>query len=155
VQIRRAEPGEGEQLRTIAIASKGHWGYDIQRVREWAAGGDFSPAGLSSKEVYVAEVGGRIVGWSALIPRGESCWLDDLWIEPDWIGRGIGTRLFRHAADRARRLGALAMEWQAEPNALGFYERMGARHVRDSDPNEWGRVLEVMGVDLASSPLPS
>src|SRR5262245_27749502 len=107
VQIRRAEPDEGEQLRTSAVASKGQWGYDIQRVREWAAGGDFSPAALSGKEVYVAEVGGRIVGWSALIPKGESCWLDDLWIEPDWIGRGIGSRLFRHAADQASRLGAL------------------------------------------------
>jgi hypothetical protein len=42
------------------------------------------------------------------------------------------------------------MEWEAEPNAVGFYERMGGRHVRDSEPNEWGRVLEVMAVDLAS-----
>jgi GNAT superfamily N-acetyltransferase len=155
VRVRRARTDEGEQLRAIAIAAKGHWGYDIERVREWAAGGDFSAAGLRSKEVYVAELSGRVVGWSALIPRGEVCWLDDLWIEPEWIGRGIGSRLFRHAAERARELAALTMEWEAEPNALGFYERMGARHLRNSEPNEWGRVLEVMGVDLTATPLRS
>ena len=38
--------------------------------------------------------------------------------------------------------------WKAEPNAHGFYERMGARHVRDSEPSEWGRVLSVMAVSL-------
>jgi hypothetical protein len=40
------------------------------------------------------------------------------------------------------------MEWEAEPNALGFYERMGAVYVRDSEPSEWGRVLAVMAVSL-------
>jgi hypothetical protein len=40
------------------------------------------------------------------------------------------------------------MEWEAEPNALGFYERMGGRYLRDSEPSAWGRVIPVMGVDL-------
>ena len=44
---------------------------------------------------------------------------------------------------RARRL-----EWEAEPNATGFYERMGGTYVRDSEVTEWGRVLEVLGVAL-------
>jgi hypothetical protein len=40
------------------------------------------------------------------------------------------------------------LEWEAEPNALEFYEKMGARRLRDST-SEWGRTLSVMGVDLA------
>jgi hypothetical protein len=40
------------------------------------------------------------------------------------------------------------MEWEAEPNALGFYERMGGRYLRDSEPSAWGRLIPVMGVDL-------
>lgn len=152
VRIRRADPHGGERLREIAIASKSYWGYDIDRVRDWAASGDFSAGALSSKEVYVAEVNGRVVGWAALIPKGAVCWLDDLWVEPSWIGTGIGSRLFRHAAEIGTKLGAGRMEWEAEPNAVGFYERMGGRYLRDSKPSEWGRVLKVMGVDLTSSP---
>ena len=91
---------------------------------------------------------GGVVGWSALIATGEVCWLDDLWIEPQWIGKGVGTRLFQHAAERGRQLGAGRMEWEAERHALGFYEKMGGRYLRDSEPGVWGRVSPVFGVEL-------
>jgi GNAT superfamily N-acetyltransferase len=148
VDIRKAAVQDGERLREIAVAAKGYWGYEPKRVRDWGASLDFSHDGLRDKEVHVAEVGGRIVGWAGLIPRGDVCWLDDLWIEPPSIGTGIGTLLFRHAAEQAARLGARRMEWEAEPNALGFYQKMGGRYLRDSEPSEWGRVLAVIGVDL-------
>ena len=61
--------------------------------------------------------------------------------------RGTGSALFRHAAEGAAGLGATAMEWEAEPNALGFYARMGGRPVRTAT-SEWGRELSVMGVPL-------
>ena len=152
LRIRAAGPREGERLREIAIASKSYWGYDLDRVRQWAALGDFSAEGLRSKEVYVAEVAGRAVGWAALIPRGEVCWLEDLWIEPEWIGKGIGMRLFQHAAERGRQLDAKRMEWEAERHAIGFYERMGGRYLRDGEPGVWGRISAVMCVDLDTSP---
>jgi GNAT superfamily N-acetyltransferase len=148
LRIRHARLHEGERLRDIAVASKAHWGYDSERLRQWAAAGDFSPDGLRDKEVYVAEAGGRAVAWAALIPRGELVWLDDLWVEPQWIGKGVGSRLFRHAVQRATELGGKRMEWEAEPNAVGFYERHGGRYLRDSEPTSWGRSIPVMGIDL-------
>lgn len=65
-----------------------------------------------------------------------------------WIGRGVGRLLFEHVALRARELGARRLEWEAEPHAQGFYEHMGASYVRDSEVTEWGRVLDILGVDL-------
>ena len=150
-RIRRPRPDEAERLREIAQTAKGYWGYDADRVRQWASGLDLSAAALRNKEVYVAEVEGRAVGWAALISRGTVCWLDDLWVEPECIRKGIGTRLFQHAADRARQLGASRMEWEAERHALGFYEKMGGQHVRDSEPGVWGRVSPVFGVDLGAA----
>ncbi len=150
-RIRPARPDEVERLREIAIAAKTYWGYDVDRVRDWAAAGDFSAEGLRRHEVFVAEVNDHVVGWGSLIPKGEVCWLEDLWIDPPSIGTGIGSRLFRHGAGVARQLGATRMEWEAEPNAVGFYEKMGGRYLRDSNPSEWGRVLQVMGVDLTTS----
>jgi GNAT superfamily N-acetyltransferase len=149
VGIRPVVADDGERLLEIAIAAKGYWGYDLDRVREWAAMGDFSPAGLRRKDVYVAAVGGKAVGWAAAIRQGDAWWLDDLWIEPAWMGKGIGSRLFRHAAEQGRQTGAARMEWEAEPNALGFYEKMGGRYVRDGEPGVWGRVNAVMGLDLS------
>jgi GNAT superfamily N-acetyltransferase len=148
VLIRRGRIDEGVRLKEIAIASKEFWGYEPERVREWADQGDFSREALHKLALFVADAGGRAIGWASVEPRGEAAWLADLWIEPDWIGKGVGSRLFREAAEHARRGGATTMEWEAEPNAQGFYEKMGARRLRDST-SEWGRILSVMGVDLA------
>lgn len=148
--IRDAEPDEGGRLREIAIAAKASWGYDLDRVREWAQGGDFTPEGLVRIGAFVTEEDGVVVGWAALIARGEVAWLEDLWVEPAWMRRGIGAALFQAAADRARAAGARRMEWEAEPNALPFYERLGARRVRDSSPTSWGRSVPVLSVDLVA-----
>jgi GNAT superfamily N-acetyltransferase len=147
VLIRPCDASEGARLKEIAIASKGFWGYEPERVREWADSGDFSSQRMREMNVFVAESGGRVVAWAGLIPRGDVAWLEDLWVEPDWIGKGVGGRLFRHAAEQARQGGATTMEWEAEPNALGFYERMGGKPVRES-VSEWGRTLSVMAVEL-------
>jgi GNAT superfamily N-acetyltransferase len=148
VRVRRARADEGERLREIARASKGYWGYPSERLAEWIAGLDLSPAGLRKKEFYVAEVEGCAIGWSALIPRGEVCWLDDLWIDPAWIGRGVGTRMFRHAVARAREVGASRIELESERHAVGFYEKMGAQYVRDSEPGVWGRASPIVAIEI-------
>jgi GNAT superfamily N-acetyltransferase len=148
VAIRPARPDEGERLRQIAIDAKGHWGYDQDWVRSWAARGDFSAGALTGTPVLVAEADGRAVSFAMLIPKGEVAWLDDLWVEPPWIGRGVGRRLFEEAADRARELGAERMEWEAELNAIGFYEKLGGTYLRDSEETELGRVLPIMGLEL-------
>ena len=145
--IRPGRPDEGDRLKEIAIASKGFWGYAPARVREWADRGDFSGETLAALTVFVAERGGRVIAWSSVVEQVGRAWLADLWVEPDWIGKGVGSALFRHSAVHARQLGAPGLEWEAEPNALGFYEKMGARHLRDGT-SEWGRTLSVMGIDF-------
>jgi len=60
---------------------------------------------------------------------------------------GIGTALFGHAAAAARAMGATAMAWEAEPNAAGFYAKMGGRTVM-TVTSEWGRAIDVMAVEL-------
>ncbi len=146
--IRPAHSGEGERLREITAAAKGLWGYDPARVGAWAAALDLSPGRLAAAHAFVAEVDGGAIGWAEILPPEVGvCVLEHLWVEPDRIRRGVGSQLFRHAAGRARALGATVMEWEAEPNALGFYTRMGGRPLRTAT-SEWGRELSIMGVAL-------
>jgi GNAT superfamily N-acetyltransferase len=147
ILIRPASSDEGEQLRRIAIAAKAHWGYDRGEVVRWASQGDFSAQGLRAKEFFVAEIDASPVAFASLI-AGDVAVLDDLWVEPDAMGHGVGSALFRAVAARAAELGADSLEWEAEPHAGGFYERMGGRRLRDGPPSEWGRILPVMGIDL-------
>jgi GNAT superfamily N-acetyltransferase len=148
IQLRPGHEADFERLREIAVEAKAHWGYDRARVEEWVLAGDFEPESLRERLLFVAEAEGHPVGWAALIPRGEVGWLEDLWVDPAWIGRGLGRKLFERVAAEARERGARRLEWEAEPNASGFYEHMGGSYVRDSEVTEWGRVLEVLGVAL-------
>jgi N-acetylglutamate synthase-like GNAT family acetyltransferase len=142
--VRAAASGDYDRLRELTFESKAHWGYDRDFVRSWAERLSFEGA----QESWVAELEGEIVAWAALLPPADGvAVLDDLWVDPAAIGRGIGSRLFRLAADRARELGAQKLEWGAEPNAVGFYEKVGGRKLRDH-VTEWGRVAPWMGLDL-------
>lgn len=147
VQIRAAGAGDVPRLRAVALAAKGHWGYPPEMLDRWAQR-DLTAEALAAKRVFVAETGGDTVGWASLVGEGEVCVLDDLWIDPAWMGQGIGTALFAHAAEQARHAGAARMEWEAEPNASGFYAAVGGRYLRDSEPTVFGRVLPVMGVEV-------
>jgi N-acetylglutamate synthase-like GNAT family acetyltransferase len=143
-QLRAAAPSDYERLRELTRESKAHWGYDRDFVCGWAEGLTFE----SDCERWVAEVDGEVVAWAALIPPADDvAVLDDLWVDPAWIGHGLGSRLFRLAANRARELGAGRLEWGAEPNAVGFYEKLGGRKLRDH-VTEWGRVAPWMGLEL-------
>jgi N-acetylglutamate synthase-like GNAT family acetyltransferase len=142
--VRAARAADEERLRELTLESKAHWGYDRDFVRRWAEGLTFE----GEQKRWVAEVEGEIVAWGSLIPPADGvAVLDDLWVDPVWMGHGLGARLFQLAADHARELGAQRLEWGAEPNAVGFYEKLGGRKLRDH-VTEWGRVAPWMGLDL-------
>jgi GNAT superfamily N-acetyltransferase len=148
VTVRKASTGDEPRLRELAARSKSHWGYGSERVDAWAAGLDLATLGSAAAEIYVADDDGRAVGWLALVARGDVCEVDHLWIEPERIRQGVGTLLFRFAVERARELGASRLELESEPNAVGFYEKLGATRVGET-VGSWGRSLPVLAVELA------
>jgi len=147
--IRRARPDEADALSALAQRSKRHWGYDadfLERVRDAMT---LRAEDIDRHEVWVLEsaTGGH-VGYYRVIPS-DPAELEDLWVEPAAIGTGAGRRLFEHAAELARAGGATALEIDADPNALGFYERMGAVRIGDTPSTLIpGRVLPRLRVIL-------
>src|ERR1700730_810306 len=103
------------------IRSKAHWGFDDDFMGRFAGVISLSPASVADADVWILEDAGSIIGFYALVPQGDECVLDDLWLLPDHIGGGTGRLMFEHAALRARELGAGVMTWEAEPFAVGFY----------------------------------
>ena len=148
LSVRPARPDEAEKLRALTVESKGWWGYAPDLLREWGEALDIAAALREDGEAIVAEAGGRIEGWAQVLsPRGGVCTLEHLWVAPGSMRAGIGTALFGHAAAAARAMGATAMAWEAEPNAAGFYAKMGGRTVM-TVTSEWGRAIDVMAVEL-------
>jgi GNAT superfamily N-acetyltransferase len=74
----------------------------------------------------VAVTEGVIVGFAtALFPGGGWAELEDLFVDPGWMRRGVGTVLIDEIAELVRGRGVDRIEVTANPNALAFYEKAG------------------------------
>jgi GNAT superfamily N-acetyltransferase len=61
-------------------------------------------------------------------------WLDDLFVDPEFRGRGIGEALMAYLADVAVRSDCARFEWMVldwNRSAIAFYDRLGARLLED------------------------
>jgi len=157
LQIRRARPDQAEVLTEIAHAAKRHWGYPENWIEHWKAELTITPEFIANNEVYFAVSGEEIAGCCAIVfsesPTGGSlAELEHMWIRPEHMGAGVGRALFRHARERAAGLNVPVMELSADPNAEGFYERMGAKRIGEVPAEMEGksRVLPRMSVRLES-----
>jgi predicted N-acetyltransferase YhbS len=66
-----------------------------------------------------------------------------MWVTPGSIGTGVGKALFLDAMDRAATLEVREIEISADPNAAGFYERMGASQIGETESNINGQVRKL------------
>ncbi|HEX5889986.1 MAG TPA: GNAT family N-acetyltransferase [Pyrinomonadaceae bacterium] len=127
--IRRATPEEASTLTTIALEAKRHWGYPEHWIKHWESDLTISADFVRDHHVYVAEADGEIRGFYALCVSGDRAELEHMWVTPASIGTGIGKELFLDAMERAAALEVRDVEIVADPNAAGFYERMGATQI--------------------------
>jgi GNAT superfamily N-acetyltransferase len=68
---------------------------------------------------------GRIAGFATSLIAGDAAELDDLFVDPGWMRRGVGRALVADAAAIARQWGARRIEVTANPHAAAFYQQAG------------------------------
>jgi GNAT superfamily N-acetyltransferase len=129
MEIVRAELEDADVLTEIAHAAKRHWGYPERWIRRWQDMLTMRPEFIAANATYAAMENNRAVGFYLLIAESDGLHLDHLWMAPAAMGRGIGRALFQHAIEQATGLGFQAIKIEADPNAEGFYQRMGAKRV--------------------------
>ncbi len=152
VDVRRATPEDAEALTRVAFAGKRHWGYPKRWIQQWTESLTITPEFVRNNEVHAAVEDERAVGFYALVGEGHRIELEHLWISPEYIGKGVGRLLFEHVLLKAASLGAETVQLEADPNAEGFYRRMGAERVGENVYEIEGqrRVLPVMAVEVGN-----
>jgi len=141
--IRRAALEEAETLTQIALDAKRYWGYPEHWIKHWEADLTITADFIRDNQVYVAEQDGDVRGFYALCVKGKQAELEHMWVTPGSIGTGIGKELFLDAMDRAAALEVREIEILADPNAAGFYERMGASQIGEIDASIDGQVRKL------------
>lgn len=130
--IRPARPDEADRISILAQRSKAHWGYDEEFLSAFRSELTVRPDELVPRRAQVAvgepdESGAeRLLGFATLegdAPAGE---LGMLFVDPDVIGQGVGTALFKHISALATQLGFHRLTIAADPFAEPFYLAQGA-----------------------------
>lgn len=85
----------------------------------------FDDAAIHEQRTRVAVDEGRIVGFATTSLVGDVTELDDLFVDPDWMRRGVGRDLVLDAAAVASASQTIRVEVTANPHALDFYDNVG------------------------------
>lgn len=143
MRIRRARADDAGRLSELALRSKAHWGYDAEFLEACRAELTVNAEQCVAGDVYVAEADdGELAGFSRVVSDASGSGrasdagtgagadaegvLEALFVDPAFIGQGVGGRLLRHALARAAAMGLTSLVLDADPFAVPFYEHCGA-----------------------------
>ncbi|HVC74975.1 MAG TPA: GNAT family N-acetyltransferase [Candidatus Micrarchaeaceae archaeon] len=135
----------------LTLASKAHWGYDEAFMEVARPSLTVTPGYLEANDCWVAEVDGKTVGWFSLVAIPDGFLLDNFFLLPAHIGSGVGRLMWEEAVQRAQDQGAKRMTLEADPNAAGFYDRMGARLTGIVTAPDTGRELPTYEIEFGSN----
>lgn len=149
-EILRASPDQAKSLTHIAFAAKRYWGYPERWIEIWSPILTISNEYIKKHDTYFASLDGKPAGFYAISVEGEKASLEHLWVLPEHMGKGVGMNLFKHALFRCSEIGAEVLEIESDPNAQGFYERMGAKKVGQSasELDSQPRFLPILEINL-------
>lgn len=110
-----------EIFRNASLSNAGDRGALLARPEYLVLG----PAGLNEGRTHVAEDDGRVVGFATWMDAGGMIELEDLFVHPHHMRRGIATALVERVAEVVRAGGADRMEVTANPHVMSFYNAAG------------------------------
>ena len=150
LQVRPARPDEADVLSHIAFSAKAYWGYPENWMQIWKPQLTFSPEYFEERDAWVMDLDDSPIAFYTLEEKNDKAWIENLWVLPEYMGQGIGKQLFFHAVSRSRLKGHLILQLEADPNAVGFYEKMGMYKIGEqkSDIEGQPRILPIMEIIL-------
>jgi GNAT superfamily N-acetyltransferase len=124
--LREPNSGELPMLSGLCQRSKAHWGYSRDMMEAFAAELTVTSDDLARDAIMLAEDKRGVAGVVQVSKQGDDAVLEKLFVEPERLGEGTGKILYVWACRVARDNGAKHLVIDADPDAAGFYQHMGA-----------------------------
>ena len=149
LSFRRAIGVDAPRLSEISYLSKKHWGYSEEQLESWKSVIEVSEEELAHNVYWNALWEDEVVGFFSFdLKEG---FLDEFYLLPELIGRGIGRRMFDRLIEELKNFGVHSIMIVSDPNAQPFYEHMGAVVVGVQESMAKGRFLPVLEYVLTAS----
>ncbi|MFK4306969.1 GNAT family N-acetyltransferase [Bacillus mycoides] len=130
MKIRKALLSEANELSELALHSKATWNYSEEFIL--ACKGDLTVTEeyIKNNFVYVLENDNTKIGFFSFL-RDDNA-LDFLYIHPRFKGKGYGKILWENVIEKAKELGLKSFTIDSDPNAKGYYLKMGAKLIGET-----------------------
>lgn len=126
LKLRVPSASELPALSSLCLRSKGYWGYDVAFLDACRDVLTLRKQDLEQDHIWVIDGLHGVVGVLHVQTNDEEAVLDKLFIDPAGMGLGAGRVLFDKAVEIMKLDGAKVMSIDADPEAEGFYTKMGA-----------------------------
>ncbi|MEM9337795.1 MAG: GNAT family N-acetyltransferase [Bacteroidota bacterium] len=151
--IEKASASNAHELTHLTRRSKAYWGYSKEQIEKWHKDLLISEEYLLNHHVYVVKENEQTIGYYSFQYLSKSAIrLDNIFIEPDYIGKGIGKQLMNDFLKRIKALTVQTVTLDAEPNAAGFYQKFGFKTISKKQSSIPGRHIPVMELSFSSLP---
>lgn len=157
--IEKAGPENSEKLSELAFSSKSYWKYPQEYYSVWNGDLLINEYFLENEIVYKLVFQSDIIGFYSItsspfdvtygsIFMKAGFWLEHLFIDPKFIGKGFGKTLMLHALEQCRAKDVKELFILSDPHAVQFYEKFGAVLSYETDSNIIGRKVPILKIDI-------
>ena len=149
MQCLPASPSDHVRLSHLTKISKAYWGYSPEQMAVWDEELTILPAYIEQHQVWkLVEEEKVIAYYSFWMEDPQTAYLDNLFLDPVWIGQGLGRIFLQDAMARMAGGGATSVRLDADPHAEAFYRHQGFQVTGQLQSGIPGRFLPIMEKDL-------
>jgi len=158
--IRDANQHDCKVLTEISFIAKSFWNYPDEYMKLWKEELTIRKKYLNNKIVRCYEQEGKLIGFYSIFEMSEQktfgkvyleqgFWLDHMFILPKYHKKGIGREFIEDIKilSKKQQIGK-SLKIFVDPNAKGFYLKVGAKEIRVSESSIPNRTIPVMEIDL-------
>lgn len=131
--FRRATQSDAEALTQVYLSSRKKFvsfapiPHSDEAVYQWIRN-----VMIPNNQVTLVEQDDKIIGMMALLTEEGMGWIEQLYVHPDFVGCGIGTKLIERA--KVELASPIRLyTFQQNQDAIRFYERHGFKAIQYSD----------------------
>lgn len=149
MNIQKAIPEDHIRLTEITKKSKAYWGYSEEQILKWSNNLTVTIGYIENNPVFKLIDANEIIGYYSYIRQeNQQVKLDNLFIIPEYIGKGLGTYLMNDFLERMSIEKCQKIVLDSEPNAEKFYRKIGFKKIGEFETSIKNRFMPIMEMKL-------
>lgn len=149
MNIQKAKIEDHICLTEITKKSKAYWGYSEEQMEKWSNNLTITIDYIETNPVFNLVEENQIVGYYSYLKQEDNqVKLDNLFILPEYIGKGFGSFLMNDFLERMRNEKCKKIILDSEPNAEQFYQKIGFTKIGEFETSIKNRFMPIMEMNL-------